>query len=122
MDADWLVAILNVEFLVVHSFPFLLMVVLQRPRLPQWQGLRGLAFGLLLLMYVAGAHDLAGWQGVGLFLSLAGVTYLGFFVRFDEGIHKFPGTGSTVALQHHPFHVSRRVVSTTLGRRELGRL
>ena len=93
MDADWLVAILNVEFLVVHSFPFLLMIVLQHPRLPQWQGVRGLGFGLLLLMYVTGAHDLAGWQGVGLFLSLAGVTYLGFFVRFDEGIHKFPELG-----------------------------
>jgi hypothetical protein len=93
MDADWLVAIVNVEFLVVHSFPFLLMVALQRPRLPQWQGVRGLAFGLLLLMYFTGAHDLAGWQGVGLFASLAAVTYLGFFVRFDEGIHKFPELG-----------------------------
>ena len=93
MDAPWLVAIVNVEFLAIHSFPFVMMIALRRPRLPQFQGLRVLLLGLLLLMYLAGAHSVAGWQGVGLFASLATITYLGFLVNLDEGIRKFPELG-----------------------------
>jgi hypothetical protein len=90
MDAPWLVAIVHVEFLAVHSFPFLIMIVIGRPELPQLQGVRLLGLGLLFLMYSAGAHSVAGWPGVGLFASLAAITYLGFFVNIDEGIRKFP--------------------------------
>jgi hypothetical protein len=40
MDAPWLVAIVQVEFLAVHSFLFMMMVAVRRPQLPQFQGLR----------------------------------------------------------------------------------
>ena len=93
MDAHWLVAIVRVEFLAIHSFPFVMMVALRRPLLPQYQGLRVLLLGLLFLMYFAFAHSVTGWQGVFLFTSLTSVTYLGFFVNLDEGIRKFPELG-----------------------------
>jgi len=93
IDAYWLVGIVIIEFLVIHSFPFLTMVVLQRSRLPQWHGVRGLAFGVLLLAYLAASHSAGGWHGVELFLSLTAVTYLGFFVSLEERIHKLPELG-----------------------------
>jgi hypothetical protein len=93
MDAPWLVTIVHVEFLAIHSFPFVMMIALRRPRLPQFQGLRVLLLALLLLMYLAAAHSVAGWQGVGLFASLATITYLGFLVNLDEGVRKFPELG-----------------------------
>ncbi len=93
MDARWLVAVVRVEFLAVHSFPFVMLVALRRPRLPQYQGLRVLMLGLLFLMYFALAHSVAGWQGVFLFASLAAITYLGFLVNLEAGIRKFPELG-----------------------------
>ncbi len=93
MDAYWLVSIVQIEWLAIHSFPFIMMVVSQRPSLPQWQGLRGLVFAVLLLFYLLAAHSIAGWPGVGLFFSLTAVTYLGFFVNLDEKIRKLPELG-----------------------------
>jgi hypothetical protein len=90
LKASTLVGILQVECFVVPSFPFIMAVLLQRPRSPQWKGVRVLVFAILILGTTSFVFDLDGWEGIGLFVSLTAMTYLGFFVGVEERLHRLP--------------------------------
>ena len=53
-----------------------------RPPRAEWAILKWLAVALLGAMYLNGAHNMGGTEGLMLFLSYTVATYLGFFLRF----------------------------------------
>lgn len=90
LDADWLVDVMQVEFLVIHSLPFMVLVSLWKPGQPALEGIRWLTFLALGAMYLAGGYNVAGWRGIGMFVSLTAATYLGFLFRMRGQTEKLP--------------------------------
>ena len=82
-DPRYLAQLMQVEFLVIHSFPFICLIALQRPRSWRGKGVQGYLFTALLSLYMlaAGKESVAG---VLIFLSATLVTYLGFLLRLRD--------------------------------------
>jgi len=74
----------QLEFLVIHSFPFLAIVGLTQPANPTVRWWRRIMFWLLVFFYIALAKAMYGWLGVFLFAGLTVTTYLGFFLRITK--------------------------------------
>jgi hypothetical protein len=78
--------VVKVEFLVVHSFPFLAIITLPRLRHLRWRVFQGFLFVTWSCLYLAfamdGGQEVAGLAG---FASGAIVTYLGFLLRWHDG-------------------------------------
>ena len=72
----------EIEFIVLHSIGFIGILALVRPPRAEWAMLKWLAVAFLGMMYLTGAHNMGGTEGLLLFLSLTVATYLGFFLRF----------------------------------------
>lgn len=86
LDAGWLRAMMEIELLAIHSFVFLLPLVVFRTARPEARALMWFALLLLLGIYCAASYKLASWPGVIAFVSLATATYLGAFLnRVPEG-------------------------------------
>ena len=82
LDAEALGLGARIEFLVLHSIGFLGLLALVRPPRAEWATLKWLAVALLGAMYLNGALNMGGREGLLLFLSLTITTYLGFFLNF----------------------------------------
>lgn len=84
MDAAWLRDLVWIEFLAMHSFPFVAVFAVPRPRAEEWRVLQWAGAGLLVWFYAWNVERDAGWDGVLAFAGLAGLTYLGFLLRWSE--------------------------------------
>lgn len=76
--------LMEIEFLVIHSFPFLAFIGLAKPETKRLQILRIIGFWGLLAIYIVFAFSMDGWAGIFTFLGLTLVTYVGFFLRITE--------------------------------------
>jgi hypothetical protein len=78
--------LVRIEFLVIHSFPFLSLITLPRLRWRRWRILQWFLFATWSCLYLAfaveGEH---GWSGLAGFASGALATYLGFLLRLGAG-------------------------------------
>lgn len=81
LDSRMLKLMMELEFLVIHSFPFLaLFAVLSGTREKQSKCFRW-AFWAMLCLYIFMSGKIAGFWGVVVFAGLTLSTYLGFFFR-----------------------------------------
>ena len=76
--------LMEIEFLVIHSFPFLVIIGLLRPETKKLRIIRTLGFWGLLAIYIIFAFTMDGWAGIFTFTGLTLVTYVGFFLRITE--------------------------------------
>jgi hypothetical protein len=81
MDRRWLGALMGIEFLVIHSFPFMMLIGSVRPRDDGARKCRSAAFWGLFAVYFLFAAQLAGAAGVLAFAGLTVATYLGYLLR-----------------------------------------
>ena len=77
--------LMQIEFLVIHSFPFITIVALLRPSTPRGRVLQRIAFFGLLGLYLLGASTAGGWRGVLIFAALTLATYAGFLLYWTRG-------------------------------------
>lgn len=86
MTRDGLCHLVKIEFLVIHSFPFLSLITLPRLGWRRWRIFQWFLFATWSCLYLAfameGEHALSGLIG---FASGAIVTYLGFLLRLGAG-------------------------------------
>jgi hypothetical protein len=78
--------LMQIEFLVIHSFPFITVVALLRPSTPKGKMFRRIAFWGLLILYISGAYSMGGWWGILTFAGLTLATYLGFLLHMTRGL------------------------------------
>lgn len=74
----------QMEFLVIHSFPFLAIVGLMQPVTPTVRWWRRIMVGFLIILYIGLAKSMYGWLGIFLFAGLTITTYLGFFLHLTK--------------------------------------
>lgn len=75
---DWLTIMMQIEFLVIHSFAFIMVIACLKPKRPFLKFMRWVAFAAFAALYVFAAWESkGGWASVGAFLGLTAVTYLG---------------------------------------------
>jgi hypothetical protein len=74
----------QLEFLVIHSFPFLAIIGLLRPANSYVRWYRRIMFGGLVCFYIILARSMHGWPGVFMFAGLTMATYLGFFLHITK--------------------------------------
>ncbi|MCK6459948.1 MAG: hypothetical protein L6Q95_08650, partial [Planctomycetes bacterium] len=78
--------VVAVEFLVIHSFPFLSMITLPRVRTRRWRAYQWFLFATWSCLYLGFAGEgRHGWSGILDFASGAIATYLGFLLRWGSG-------------------------------------
>ena len=77
--------LMQIEFLVIHSFPFITVVALLRPSTLGWRILQWSAFWVLLGLFVNGAWLSGRWWGIQAFAGLTLATYLGFLLHWTRG-------------------------------------
>lgn len=80
LSARWLSELMQIEFLVIHSFLFLGLIALpkadtKKEKITQWS-----AFFVFLSGYLLFASS-AGWAGIGAFLGATAATYFGFLLN-----------------------------------------
>lgn len=85
IEQKWLARLYAIEFLAIHSYPFMMAVLIWRPSSDKVRGLRLFFAGTLGLLYVLAAHSIGAWPGVVALLSLMGGTYFGFLLK---GVHR----------------------------------
>src|SRR3989339_472188 len=73
--------LMEIEFLVIHSFPFLAFIGLAHPETKRLQIIRIIGFWGLLAIYIVFAFSMDGWSGIFTFAGLTLITYVGFFLR-----------------------------------------
>jgi len=77
--------LMELELLVIHSFPFLAFIGLAQPETKKLQVLRIIGFWGFLAMYIGFAFSMDGWAGILTFAGLTLITYVGFFLRITQG-------------------------------------
>lgn len=77
--------LMEMEVLVIFTFPFLALIALLRPSAPGWKVLQWSAFWTLLGLFFHGAWLSHRWWGVLAFAGLALATYLGFLLHLTGG-------------------------------------
>ena len=80
----WLAQMLKIEFLVIHSFPFITLIALAKPQTRNKKIIQWVGFSGLMCLYIGGVCAVGGWQGLVLFVSLTISTYLGFMLQLYE--------------------------------------
>lgn len=78
-----LAMLMQIEFLVIHSFPFMAIVVTAKPKKRKGKIVQWCFFWGLLIMYLYLAFK-TGFAGVLIFLGLTLATYLGFLLNLRE--------------------------------------
>lgn len=81
MDRHWLGTMMGIEFLVIHSFPFMMLIGSAHPPTEQGEKCRQVAFWGLLGLYVIMAAKMGGLPAIITFASLTVATYLGYMLR-----------------------------------------
>ena len=79
---EWLTIMMQIEFLVIHSFAFIMVIAFLKPQALGWRILRWTLFGAFSALYLFAAWESeGGWASAGTFLGLTAVTYLGAMLR-----------------------------------------
>lgn len=79
---EWLTVMMQIEFLVIHSFAFLMLIAWFQPKTRRLRVARWAVFLAFSALYLYAALTSAGgWASVGTFLGLTAVTYLGAMLR-----------------------------------------
>ena len=81
MDRHWLGTMMGIEFLVIHSFPFMMLIGSAHPLNEQGEKCRQAAFWGLFGLYVITAAKMGGLPAIITFASLTVATYLGYMLR-----------------------------------------
>ena len=75
---DWLTVMMQIEFLVIHSFAFLMLIAWFKPKPVPLKIVRWVGFLAFSALYIyAALESEGGWASVATFLGLTAVTYLG---------------------------------------------
>jgi hypothetical protein len=83
VSGEWLSLLVKVEFLVIHSFPFLALITLPRLKWRRWRIFQWFLFITWMCLYLAFAvADESGLAGTTAFLVATAGTYLGFLLRW----------------------------------------
>jgi len=83
LGPDRLTRLMQIEFLVIHSFPFLGLIALVRPTAWRHRAIQWSAFGGLLSIYLWMAFTEGGWESVLTLLGLTLATYVGFLLHLE---------------------------------------
>lgn len=81
MDRHWLGTLMGIEFLVIHSFPFMMFIGSSDPPDEKGRKCRMVAFWGLFVIYFLFAAKLGGLSAVVAFAGLTVTTYLGYMLR-----------------------------------------
>ena len=81
LDRRWLGAMMGIEVLVIHSFPFMMLVSSAEPKTGRGRKLQRIGFWSLLGMYFIFAAQMGGLPGMAAFAGLTVTTYLGYLLR-----------------------------------------
>ena len=81
MDRHWLGLMMGIEFLVIHSFPFMMLIGSASSLTGRATTCRQVAFWGLFCIYYAMAASMGGLAAVVTFASLTVATYLGYLLR-----------------------------------------
>jgi hypothetical protein len=85
VSGEWLSLLVKVEFLVIHSFPFLALITLPRLKWRRWRIFQWFLFVTWMCLYLAFAvADESGLAGIAAFLVATAGTYLGFLLRWTD--------------------------------------
>ncbi len=85
MTKEWLSLLVKVQFLVIHSFPFLALITLPRLEMLRWRIFQWFLFCTWFCLYLAFAvADEHGIGGIIAFMSGTLATYLGFILRTSD--------------------------------------
>ncbi len=77
----WLASIMTIEFLVIHSFPFMMLIASYEPKTAFGKRSQKAAFWTMLGVYVLFALKEGGLSGAIAFAGLTVSTYLGYLLR-----------------------------------------
>ncbi len=77
----WLASIMKIEFFVIHSFPFMMLIGSYEPKTAFGQRAQKVAFWMMLSVYVLFALKEGGLSGAIAFAGLTVSTYLGYLLR-----------------------------------------
>jgi hypothetical protein len=94
MPDRWLRSIVALQFIVIHSFPFLMAIAMVRHPATGCRWCRGILFWGLSAFYLAGSFQLGGFPGLLSFVGLTFTTYVGFLLRRTQ-----PGAGFDLTLR-----------------------
>lgn len=82
LTREWLTVSMQIEFLVIHSFAWIMLIAWFKPKTLRLKILRWAAFLAFAALYLYAAFESkGGWASVGTFLGLTGITYLGAMLR-----------------------------------------
>jgi hypothetical protein len=84
LTAHWLTVLMGIEFLVIHSFPFMMFIAAAKPPEPAGKRCQKALFWGLLSLYLLGALKMGGVAGLVSFVSLTITTYLGYLLRMTS--------------------------------------
>jgi hypothetical protein len=85
VTGEWLSLLVKVEFLVIHSFPFLALITLPRLKWRRWRIFQWFLFVTWMCLYMGFAvADESGLAGIAAFLVATAGTYLGFLLRWSD--------------------------------------
>ena len=83
LDEKWLQVMMRTQFLVIHSFPFLMLIALVRPTLLRWRILQWYIFVGFFSVYILLSRQ-DGWDGVIAFVAGTVGVYGGFLLRLSD--------------------------------------
>lgn len=87
IDRQWLSRLYMLEFLAIHSFPFMVVLLSWNAPSDKAKGLRIVGVLFLAWIYSLGAHRIAEWSGVLAMMPLMIGTYFGYLVKGIRRVH-----------------------------------
>lgn len=82
METDWLGALVKIEFLVIHSLPFISLITLIRFQHKQWRFFQWFLFVTWYSLYLGFAMEIRDhWDAIPAFAAATLGTYLGFMLQ-----------------------------------------
>jgi hypothetical protein len=85
MEWNGMARLMQIEVLVIFSFPFITMIALLRPSALKWKILQWSAFWVLLGLFINGAWLSGKWWALLSFAGLTLATYMGFLLHLTAG-------------------------------------
>ncbi len=80
-DFAWLASLMTIEFCVIHSFPFMMLIASYDPQTAFGKRAQKVAFWMMLSVYILFALKEGGLSGAIAFAGLTVSTYLGYLLR-----------------------------------------
>jgi hypothetical protein len=84
MEREELSLVMGIEFIVIHSFPFIFLIALAKPAAIKWKIARWIGFWGMLAFYIWMAYYQYKFWGLISFLGVTLVTYIGFLLRLNS--------------------------------------